>query len=192
MIYDVLYFLKQRLEAWLTEGRASAEPLIMLSNPWSNNDSNKNSSFLNAISLINVEEEKVFKTQMPAVVQRENGNYYKKEPDIKLNLYLMVSAYHKNYEDGLKFLSRVISFFQAHNVFEKKPGKPGRKDDLPERVEKIVVELYTADFEQQNQIWASLSTGYIPSVIYKIRMIIIDNAATDERISLITEIKTNM
>ena len=62
----------------------------------------------------------------------------------------------------------------------------GSEDDLPENVEKIVVELYTATFEQQNQIWASLSTGYIPSVIYKLRMITIDTARSLE-VKSITE-----
>lgn len=189
MIYDVLNFLRQRLEAALSEGRTPAEPLMVLSNPWSNNDSNKGSSFLNAMSLINVEEEKIFKTQVPAVVRKENGQYYRKEPDLKLNLYVLISAYHKNYEDGLKFLSRVVTFFQANNVFQNQPGGPARKEDLPEGIDKIIAELYTAGFEQQNQIWASLSTGYVPSVIFKIRMIIIDSAPADQRVNPVTEIK---
>jgi len=191
MIYDVLNFLKQRLEASLSEGRASAEPLIVLANPWSNTDSNKSASFLNAFSLINVEEEKIFKSQVPSFVQKGNGQYMMKEPDIKLNLYILISAYHKNYEDGLKFLSRVVRFFQMNSVFENMPGGLSRKEELPEGVEKIIVELYTAGFEQQNQIWASLSTGYIPSVIFKIRMIIID-AAVDQAVSVVREIKTNL
>lgn len=191
MIYDVLNFLRQRLETALSEGRTPAEPLMVLSNPWSNNDSNKGSSFLNAMSLINVEEEKIFKTQVPAVVRKENGQYYRKEPDLKLNLYVLISAYHKNYEDGLKFLSRVVSFFQANNVFQNQQGTLARKEDLPAGIDKIIAELYSAGFEQQNQIWASLSTGYVPSVIFKIRMIIIDSAPAEQRVSPITEIKTS-
>jgi len=191
MIYDVMNFLKQRLEAYLAGGRASAEPLVVLSNPWSDNDSNQNSTFLNAISLINLEEEKTFKSQLPSIVQKGSGQYYKKEPDIKLNLYVMISTYHKNYEDGLKFLSRVVGFFQANSVFQNSPGSAPHKDELPEGVEKVIAELYTAGFEQQNQIWGSLSIGYIPSVIYKIRMIIVDQAPAEERANPIKEIKTS-
>ena len=183
MIYDALHFLKGRLEASLSEGRTPAEPLIALSNPWSNNDSNKSASFLNSISLIQVEEERIFKSQLPRVVQKPNGQHITKEPDIKLNLFVLMSAYHKNYEDGLKFLSRIVRFFQVNTVFEG--------DDLPAGVEKLVVELHTAGFEQQNQIWASLSTGYIPSVIYKIRMIIID-ASPEQAVSVIKDVKTNI
>jgi len=58
MIYDVLNFLKLQLESYI--GRTNGEPIIELSGPWSSNDPNSKSSFLNSISLINVEEEKNF------------------------------------------------------------------------------------------------------------------------------------
>lgn len=177
MIYEVLSFLKNKLDSYLTDGRKNAEPLIVLSNPWTNSDNNKGASFLNSISLINVEEEKIFKTQVPPVTRKENGFLTKREPDLKFNLYLLISAYNKNYEDALKFISRVVTYFQSHNVFI---SDSGRAEDLPEGVEKILLELYTAGFEQQNQIWASLSTGYLPSVIYKVRMMTVDAGAESE------------
>ena len=176
MINEALQFLKARLEVFVSEGRANAEPLIVLANPWSSNDSNKNSSFLNAISLINIEEEKIFKSQLPIVVKREDGVFYKKEPDLKLNLYILISAYNKNYEDGLRFISKVVSFFQFNSVFqEKKIGERKIPSGLPSNIEKLIIELHTCSFEQQNQIWASLSTGYLPSVIYKVKMLIVES-----------------
>lgn len=184
MIYEVLNYLKIKLESFLTDGRAAAEPIISLSNPWSNNNNNNNgASFLNSISLINIEEEKIFKAQLQHITQKKNGSYTTREPDLKLNLYLLVSAYNKNYEDALKFISRVVTYFQSNNVFIKNNGAA---DGLPEGVEQIIIELYTAAFEQQNQIWASLSTGYLPSVIYKVRMITIDAGKESERLKSIT------
>jgi hypothetical protein len=190
MLYEVLNFLKAQLEFYISEGRKSGEPLIQLSNPWSVNDDNHKSSFLNSISLINVEEEKIFKTQEPLITQNKNGSFSKREPDLKLNLYILISAYNKQYDDGLKFLSKVVSFFQQRNVFRK------GDDDLagsnfPDKVEKLLVELYTAGFEQQNQIWASLSIGYIPSVIYKVRMVIVDAEPGKEEYLPIKEIKAH-
>jgi hypothetical protein len=189
MIYEVMNFLKVGLDTYLSEGRPNAEPMIKLANPRSNNDDNKNSSFLNAISLINVEEEKLFKTQLPPIVQGKNGGFFKKEPDIKLNLYIMVSAYNKNYEDALKFISKVVGYFQRNKVFQQEPSQKISNNDLPVNVEKIIVELYTLSFDQQNQVWASLSTGYIPSVIYKVRMIVIDTDTAVQEVPIIKEIK---
>lgn len=174
--------LKIKLNTSLSEARRITEPFVILSNPWTNNDSNKGATFLNTISLINIEEEKNFKTQGLQVSQtpeqRKKGVYSSREPDIKLNLFILISAYNKNYEDALKFISRVVNYFQEFNVFDRK--NDGAEDDIPENVERVVVELYSVTFEQQNQIWASLSTGYIPSVIYKVRMITIDAAKAKE------------
>src|SRR5580765_7349022 len=177
-LYEVLNFLKLQLESYISEGRGNGEPILELGNPWSNKDNNQNATFLNAISLINVEEEKIFKTQEPPVMQNKNGNYFRKEPDLKLNLYMLISSYNKKYEDALKFMSKVVSFFQQKNVFRR--DEKDTHPDLPAGVEKILVELYTVGFEQQNQIWASLGTGYIPSVIYKVRMIIIETEVEKE------------
>lgn len=192
MINEALQFLRGNLEKFISEGRVNAEPLLVLANPWSNNDSNKNSSFLNSISLINIEEEKIFKSQIPTMVRTENGQFYKKEPDLKLNLYILICAYNKNYEDGLKFISKVVSYFQINNVFQQDDNP----NELPKSIEKLVVELHTATFEQQNQIWASLSTGYLPSVIYKVRMLIVENEPSVkvidkqiETINVITKVK---
>lgn len=190
MIYEALNFLKTRIEKHVSGGMMVREPLIILSNPWSNNDNNRNFTFLNSISLINIEEEKIFKSQLPQVVHKPNGKYVTKEPDLKLNLYILISAYNKNYEDGLKFLSKIVSFFQVNNVFQRDPALLTANNDLPVEIEKLIVELYTPGFEQQNQIWASLSMGYIPSVIYKVRMIIIDNDTTEDEQLLIKEIQT--
>jgi|SRR5688572_22732005 len=173
MIYEVLNFLRLNLDSYIADGRTGAEPVMVLSNPWTSNDSSKNFSFLNSISLINIEEEKVFKTQLPQLLPQENGNFIQRPPDLKLNLYVLFSAYNKNYEDALKLISMVVSYFQMNTVFQKdrllKDMAP-----LPDGVDKLVVELYSANFEQQNQIWASLSIGYLPSVIYKIRMVVVD------------------
>jgi len=188
MIYEILNFIKNKLNSSLSEVRRNAEPIVVLSNPWTNNDSNKGATFLNSISLINIEEEKNFKTQgwqiSQTKAQKANGVYTTREPDIKLNLFILISAYNKSYDDALKFISRVVGFFQSNNVFVRNNGN---EEDLPKEVEKVIMELYTATLEQQNQIWASLSTGYIPSVIYKVRMITIDTGKEGEEHKAIAE-----
>jgi hypothetical protein len=184
--------MKGRLTNYISENRKGGEPMLVLSNPWSANDANQRSAnFLNALTVINIEEEKVFKTQEPPVIKKGN-NYFRKEPDIKLNLYVLVSAYNKNYEEALKFISRVISFFQLNSVFTRPDPLSKTEKDFPEGCERIIAELYSASFEQQNQIWASLSTGYMPSVIYKIRTLIIDGPQLPEEHKLIQTRKFNM
>lgn len=77
------------------------------------------------VTLINIEEERVYKEQSTTKINNE-GNVEYINPEIKLNLYVLVSANFQDksvsdssddYVEGLKQLSHVISFFQAKNVF---------------------------------------------------------------------------
>lgn len=181
MIFGILNFLKLQLDTHLSGGsQAAAEPLVVLSNPWSNNEANKGNFYLNALSLINIEEEKVFKPQQQQIQQIDDFRYSMKPPELYLNLYLLISTYNKNYEDALKFISRVVSYFQVQHIFDKAGSNRAIAEAMPDGVERIVMELYTASFEQQNQIWAALSTGYLPSVIYKVKSVVIDAAVAEQ------------
>jgi hypothetical protein len=47
---------------------------------------------------------------------------------------------------------------------------------------KLIVELYTLNFEQQNHLWGFLGAKYMPSVMYKARLLSIQEAhAADDQ-----------
>jgi len=123
------------------------------------------------LSLVNIEEETVGKAQTP-YRQTTNDNVYIVNPELKLNLYLLFTANFGDtetaYQESLKFLSYVISFFQARNVFNHQ-----NTPDLDEKIEKLIMELYSIPFEKQNYIWGSLGAKYLPSVMYKARILTI-------------------
>lgn len=174
MIFETLNFLRNRIENFL--GTGGGEPVTILAQPWSNNDDNKNSSFLNTISLINIEEEKVFKSPGRQVITTQSGSFYT-EPDVKLNLYILFSSFNKSYDESLKYISKIISFFQIQSVFDHSDAAAlfDPKLQLDPGIQQLIIELYSPSFDQLNQIWASLSIGYLPSVIYKVRMLIVDS-----------------
>ncbi|MFH0783123.1 MAG: DUF4255 domain-containing protein [Pseudomonadota bacterium] len=123
-----------------------------------------------ALTLVNIEEERIARS--PSTVSIDtNGRVSHRNPEIRLNLYLMVTSHFKDYKTALEFLSATIRFFQSKNVFtpENTPG-------LDSTIEKLLVELYTMDFEQQNHLWATLGGKYIPSVIYRVRMLILQES----------------
>jgi hypothetical protein len=128
------------------------------------------------LTLVNVEEERTVKTQTTAVMD-DGGRISHVNPDIKLNLYMLVSANFANYSTALEHLSAVIRFFQARNVFN-----PKNSPTLPESIGKLVAELYTINFEQQNHLWGYLGAKYIPSVVYRLRLLAIQEAMkTDDQ-----------
>ena len=74
-----------------------------------------------------------------------------------------------DYIEGLKQLSKVIGFFQARNVFTKEAFP--LLASIDPAIEKLVVELYSYSFEQMYNFWSVIGTSYLPSVLYKVRVL---------------------
>ncbi len=137
------------------------------------------------VSLVNIEEERLMKSQIPKRIE-VNDTVAKANPDIKLNLYVLFTAnFGIQYDEALKFISYVISFFQHKNVF-RSDTSPG----LDTSVKKIIVDLHTLDFDKQNHMWGMLGARYMPSVLYKIRLVTVQEdiaVKADAKISQINE-----
>jgi hypothetical protein len=125
------------------------------------------------LALINVEEERVLRSQVPERILI-NGNHVVLQPDIKLNLVVMFAARLRNYSDSLRYLSYVMTFFQGHPSFT-----PDEYPGLDQNIGKLTMEMLSYGPEQLNQIWAYIGTKYLPSVAYRVRMIVLqDNEPT--------------
>jgi hypothetical protein len=122
-----------------------------------------------ALCLVNVEEERVMREQVPARVML-NGREMVLQPELKLNLTLLFAARMTGYPMTLKALSNVLTFFQSHPVFSAEDYPA-----LDPRIGKIVMELYSVTPETLNQIWASVGAKYQPSVLYRARLVTIQD-----------------
>lgn len=122
-----------------------------------------------ALSIVNIEEERVMRQQLPSRVV-SGGRELLLEPELKLNLTLLFAARMVDYPTTLKALSHVLTFFQSHPAFSA--------DDYPHldpRIGKIVMELYSVGPETLNQLWAAIGAKYQPSVLYKARLVTIQD-----------------
>lgn len=122
-----------------------------------------------ALCLVNVEEERIMREQGPARVML-NGREMVLQPELKLNLTLLFAAKMTSYPMTLKALSNVLTFFQSHPVFSAEDYPA-----LDSRIGKIVMELYSVTPETLNQIWASVGAKYQPSVLYRARLVTIQD-----------------
>jgi hypothetical protein len=117
------------------------------------------------VALINVEEERSLKTQLPHATQVD-GRQVVLGPELKLNLHLLFAAQFRQYDQGLRQLSHVLTFFQAHPVFGRE-----RYPALDRRIEKLGVDLISLNFEQLNQVWAFVGAKQLPSALYRVRLV---------------------
>ncbi|HKJ68170.1 MAG TPA: DUF4255 domain-containing protein [bacterium] len=141
------------------------------------------------LSVVNIEEERVMKSP-EAVNQSAEGRVSRINPMIKLNLFVLVSVNASNYKTGLQYLSGAVRFFQSKNVFTHENAPT-----LHPEIEKLIVELYTLNFEQQNHLWGALGANYLPSVLYRIRLLPIQEAqktAEEEPVHAIDITGTNI
>ena len=123
------------------------------------------------LTLINIEEERILQSQLPERVYI-NGNHIVMPPELKLNLTVLFHIRYTstNYEQSLRYLSNVLTFFQAHPSFTA-DAYPG----LDPSIEKLTVEMLSLSSEQLNQMWTYLGSKYLPSITYRIRMIVLQD-----------------
>src|SRR5262245_17396186 len=69
-------------------------------------------------ALVNIDEERVLKSHVPASVLM-NGRQVVLQPDLKLNLTILIAANFNIYDIALRQLSWVLTFFQAHPGFTR-------------------------------------------------------------------------
>ncbi|MFA6945182.1 MAG: DUF4255 domain-containing protein [Pedobacter sp.] len=186
MINETLKFISDEVNSYLSlKLGINTDPRLILGNisrAMDNDVPGVNSLANRAIlSLVNVEEDRVAK-QQENYVKTDSGITYKNPPTY-INLYILFAVNRTEYTDSLKWLAYIIQFFQYQNVFT-----PISHPALDEKIEKLIVDLYTLNFEQINHLWSTMGGKYIPSVLYKVRQITINEDAVVSGGGLITEI----
>jgi hypothetical protein len=82
---------------------------------------------------------------------------------------------HTSYDTSLQYLSLIIKFFQHKNVFTPQNTLPDNGLTFDPSVEKVIVDMVSMNAEQVNHLWATLGGKYLPSVLYKMRTITIED-----------------
>ncbi len=166
MIHTTLNVLKGKLNEYFRITTNTDTDLVKFI------DSNSNDpvSFTNnAITpfLINISEDRKFRNpdQFSGVVK--DGIRTQMNPEIRIELLVLFVSKFGDYNQALNFLSYVIKFFQVNRIFTPK-NTPELSD---EKIEKLIIELISIPLEEQNQVWHSLNTSYLPSVLYRIRLL---------------------
>ena len=176
MIDKVLDFVRTQLNTYLQNKLSllPTEDAIILSNVSQLNETQPSSGGNDVdpqnafISLINIEEDRISKSP-ENFVRALDGSITYKSPKIFLNLYLLFAVNLSSYPESLKRLSYIIQFFQYQNVFT-----PLSTPSLPEGVDELILDLMTLSYQDLNNLWGILGSRYLPSVMYKMRLISIN------------------
>ncbi|MEZ4453513.1 MAG: DUF4255 domain-containing protein [Nannocystaceae bacterium] len=171
MIDAALIFLRNHLNAHLIglagQGVGEGEDKVV----FLDGDKTDPPSFkLGAVTclLVNIQEDKAMRAPDPFSRTTPEGAHLRVQPDVWLNLHVLFVARFQLYEHGLAYLGRIIEHFQGHRVLDHRT-EPG----LSPRIARLTLELMTLGFAEQNEIWSALRTTYLPSVLYRVRMVLL-------------------
>jgi Pvc16 N-terminal domain len=180
MIDDAVLFLRQHLSSALKSLSGAApddvadEPVVFVDDAKMDCVTFKPGAI--SVLLVNIEQETTLRE--PDLYSRvsTNGVSESVQPEIRINLYVLFVAQFTQYEQSLKYLSRIVQHFQTHRVFDQQNAP-----ELNQRIGRLALELITLPFSEQNEIWNALRTAYRPSVLYKARMIVFRDEAPVHR-----------
>lgn len=102
---------------------------------------------------------------------------------LHMDVYFMVASGHDAdlYGEGLKLVSAALMFFQAQPVFT-----PQNTPDMPQGLSQLTIEVSNLKVDEIAQVWSNLGGRYVPSVMFKMRSVLIDAGAVTGVVPTIT------
>ncbi|MBN3582478.1 DUF4255 domain-containing protein [Algoriphagus aestuarii] len=133
--------------------------------------------------LLGLGEEPALKNKNTRFGGMDGAGFQSKAPVLYLHLNIVFCSNFKNkkYIEGLNYLSQIISFFNRNRVII-----PGNIPGLSKKVEKLTFELCPLSFDTISHVWSSIGAKLLPSSIYKVSFIAIDEAPISGYIPAIT------
>jgi len=140
------------------------------------------------LSIINLEHEKTVKNR-GGYITNDQGTFDKVNPPVYLNLYLLVSANYNsnNYLEALKMLSAIIGVFQSSLIFT-----PETYPELDPSIQRLTFEIFNVPVQELSHVWSGIGAKYVPSMVYKVRMISIQKGQVKGQVTGVSGLDTNI
>ncbi|MFK2891649.1 DUF4255 domain-containing protein [Dyella flagellata] len=106
---------------------------------------------------------------------------------VYLNLLVMCAANFSgsHYPEALKFLAGAIAFFQGNGVFDHQ-NTPG----MDPRLERLALNMENLSSQEMHSLWSIHGGRYLPSALFRVRLITLDSNIIHSRDPVIRQIET--
>lgn len=119
------------------------------------------------LTLINIEEENALKNNYP--VQQIGSSLVTRQSAMFLNLYVLFAANFTHYDEALKAIDSILRVLQVHKKIRIPDIDTGETYD-------VFPAMHHIGFENLNNLWTVLGGKYMPSVLYKFRLVMVQEA----------------
>ena len=172
MIHNTLAFLAQQVNDHLNRDLNTTSDLVEIGSLKKNDGSLSFESL--GMTLIAIDRE----TTIPYghnVKEITTNQVIKQKRPLCLNLKVLISSnFDNDYTDALKYLGKVIGFFHSYNVFTHE-SNPSLSPDI----DKLIVDINPDNTDDMYHFWSMAGISYLPSIIYRIRMIVFVSEVTE-------------
>lgn len=133
----------------------------------------------------------IHKDSFPHASERQpvamDGANFLYAPPLYLNLYVMIGAYFDSarYADSLRFLSCAVSCFQAKPMLDQ-----NNTPDLGEGIDKLILDIENVSIHELSNLWGIMGGKYIPSILYRVRMLTVAEAGIQSRAAISSGVET--
>jgi Pvc16 N-terminal domain len=124
------------------------------------------------VSLVNIERDTLPQRDAPGARPGQRGVVA--PGPVYLNLHVLFAAHFAaaNYAEALKMIAATIGHFQARPVLDHQ-----NMPELDPRIDRLALDIANLGIAELSQLWSILSGKYLPSVLYRVRMVAVDLGA---------------
>ena len=146
------------------------------------------------IMLVGIDEERR-EGKRPQYVPTDDRQFLRLNAPLEIDLHVLFVAHNKSYTTALRDLSDVLGFFQSNPVFDstRYPALNATVADPDQKpwqlVTRLLFALLSLTFEQQNNLWAILGSKYMPSVVYRVKMLTVFETKSQEKVASVSELQ---
>ncbi|NTW69481.1 MAG: DUF4255 domain-containing protein [Chlorobiaceae bacterium] len=198
MIRTALEFIRKELESYMVmreqdQNYTAGNVVDLKSIVLPNGSINITDTTHVTVMLVGIDEERR-EGKRPCYIPTDDKQFFRLNPPVELDLLVLFVAHNKDYQTALRDLSDVAGFFQSNSVFDssKYPSlnaSVSNPDEKPwQMIDRLSFMLHSLTFEQQNNLWAMLGSKYIPSLVYRVKMLTIFETKSNEKLAAIEEL----
>ncbi len=123
-----------------------------------------------AVFVVDISQENI-PTRLPRVLPGNGQNFTQQQPPVHLSLQVMCAANFSGstYDEALTRISGTVAFFQGCPLFTAQ-NTPG----LPDGIAQLTMTIENLNAVDLSHIWSIHGGRYLPSVLYRMRVLSID------------------
>lgn len=169
MVDDALKFIAEEVNAYLQRRTGSTLGLVELGPLVDDKGSWLVAQDSLRLSLFLIEEERTLRERTP---ERMNAGMRELvlPPPLRLNLTVVFAGRFQQYAQALRHLSHVLTCLHARPIFT-----PADFPGMPVGLDRLTTELVSYTPEQLNQMWACIGAKQLPSAVYRLRMVVLQD-----------------